>query len=128
MCSSDLGARMAGKWIADKRVPGLGVLTLPSGVATWYVRFRLPGGRQITHRIGRVSIINATIARELALQTLASASKGEFQIKARNATTIDSLLARIKREHWPRLRPNTLRQQETLWRVHVLPEFGKCRV
>ena len=119
---------MAGKWTADKRVPGLGVLTLPTGVATWYVRFRLSNGRQVTHRIGRANIINATIARELALQTLVAANKGDYHARARNTITIDSLLARIKREHWPRLRPNTLRQQEILWRVHLLPEFGRMRV
>ena len=116
---------MTRKWIPDKRVPGLGVLTLPTGIATWYVRFRLPGGRQMTHRIGRANIINATIAREMAMQILASSIRGEYKARNYKAVTMASLLERIKREHWPRLRPNTQRQQEMLWRVHLLPTFGK---
>jgi integrase len=100
-------------------------MTLPSGVSTWYVRFRVPNGKQVMHRLGRANIINATIAREMALQTLVAANKGEYQARACNAVTMASLLERIKREHWPRLRPNTQRQQEMLWRVHLLPTFGK---
>jgi len=119
---------MTRKWIPDKRVPGLGVLTLPSGVSTWYVRFRVQNGKQITHRLGRANIINATIAREMAMQILASSIRGEYKARNYKAITIASLLERIKREHWPRLRPNTRRQQDILWRIHLLPEFGQMRV
>jgi len=119
---------MAWKWIADKRVQGLGTLTLPSGVSTWYVRFRAPGGKQVMHRLGRANIINATIAREMAMQVLAASIKGEYKARNYKAITIASLLERIKREHWPRLRPNTRRQQEILWRVHLLPAIGRTKV
>lgn len=119
---------MAWKWTADKRVQGLGTLTLPSGVSTWYVRFRAPGGKQVMHRIGRANIINATIAREMAMQVLAASIKGEYKARNYKAITIASLLERIKREHWPRLRPNTRRQQDILWRIHLLPGFGRLRV
>ena len=119
---------MARRWIPDKRVPGLGVLQLPSGVATWYVRFRVQGGRQITHRIGRISIINASIARDMAMQILASSIKGEYKARNYKAITMASLLERIKREHWPRLRLNTQRQQELLWRLHLLPAIGRTKV
>ena len=100
-------------------------MTLPSGVSTWYVRFRVPGGKQVMHRLGRANIINATIAREMAMQVLASSIKGEYRARSYKAITLASLLERIKREHWPRLRPNTQRQQELLWRVHLHPTFGK---
>ena len=103
-------------------------MTLPSGVSTWYVRFRVPGGKQVMHRLGRANIINATIAREMAMQILASSIRGEYKARNYKAITLTSLLERIKREHWPRLRPNTRRQQEILWRIHLQPEFGRLRV
>jgi len=80
------------------------------------------------HRLGRANIINATIAREMAMQVLAASIKGEYRARSYKAITMASLLERIKREHWPRLRPNTRRQQDILWRIHLLPEFGRLRV
>jgi len=116
------------RWLPDSKVQGLGVLELPSGVATWYLRFRLRDGRQVMHRIGRRNVLGAIVAREMALQVLAAALKGEHQHQVRHCATIASLLDRIKREHWPKLRPSTLRQQELLWRLYLLPAFGRTKV
>ncbi len=38
------------------------------------------------------------------------------------------LLERIKAEHWRKLRPGSVVNNELIWRRHLLPEFGSMRV
>jgi integrase len=123
---------MGKQWIADKRVPGLGVMVLPSGVRTWYLRYREPGGKQQTHKIGRADSVNVTTAREEAHKILAAVAKGDAPTSARQqlrrSPTVAQLLERIKREHWRKLRPGTVVNNELIWRLHLLPEFGATKV
>lgn len=123
---------MSKQWIADRKVPGLGVMVLPSGVRTWYLRYREPTGKQQHHRIGRADSVNTTTAREEAHKILASVAKGEAPTSARQerrrSPTVAQLLERIKREHWPKLRPGTVVNNELIWRRHLLPEFGAVKV
>ena len=65
------------KWETDPKVPGLGLLILPSGVRTWYLRYREPGGRQRTHKIGRAGTVSRTMAREEAHKLLAAVAQGQ---------------------------------------------------
>lgn len=123
---------MVREWIADSKVPGLGILQLPSGVRTWYLRYREPGGKQQHHRIGRADVVSRTLAREEAHKLLAAVATGQAPTSARQerrrAPTIAQLLERIKREHWPRLRPGTVANNELIWRLHLLPVFGSTKV
>lgn len=123
---------MSKQWIADRKVPGLGVMVLPSGVRTWYLRYREPTGKQQHHRIGRADSVNTTAAREEAHKILASVAKGEAPTSARQerrrSPTVAQLLERIKREHWPKLRRGTVVNNELIWRRHLLPEFGAVKV
>ncbi len=123
---------MSKQWIADRKVPGLGVMVLPSGVRTWYLRYREPTGKQQHHRIGRADVVNVTAAREEAHKILASVAKGEAPTSARQerrrSPTVAQLLERIKREHWPKLRPGTVVNNELIWRRHLLPAFGATKV
>jgi integrase len=123
---------MSKQWIADRKVPGLGLMVLPSGVRTWYLRYREPTGKQQHHRIGRADSVNVTTAREEAHKILASVATGQAPTSARQerrrAPTVEQLLERIKREHWRRLRPGTVINNELIWRRHLLPEFGSIKV
>ncbi len=67
---------MKKEWQADRKVPGLGLMVLESGVRTWYLRYREPGGKQQTHKIGRAGVISLTTAREEARKLLADAARG----------------------------------------------------
>jgi len=119
-------------WLADGKVPGLGVMVLPSGVRTWYLRYREPSGKQQTHKIGRADVISPAAAREEAHKLLGAVAKGEQPTTARQrlrqAPTVAQLLERIKREHWRRLKPGTQRNNELAWRLHLLPTFGAMKV
>jgi integrase len=123
---------MSRQWIADRKVPGLGLLVLPSGVRTWYLRYREPTGKQQHHRIGRADSVNATAAREEAHKILAAVATGQAPTSARQqrrrAPTVEQLLQRIQAEHWRKLRPGTVVNNELIWRRHLLPVFGGMKV
>jgi integrase len=123
---------MSKQWIADRKVPGLGLMVLPSGVRTWYLRYREPSGKQQHHRIGRADSVNVTTAREQAHKILAAVATGQAPTSARQerrrAPTVAQLLERIKREHWRKLRPGSVVNNELIWRRHLLPEFGALKV
>ena len=123
---------MTKQWVADRKVPGLGQMVLESGVRTWYVRYREVSGKQQTHKIGRAEIVSLTMAREEALKVLADAARGLTPTTARQelrrSPTVAELLERIKVEHWRRLRPGTIANNELIWRRHLLPEFGSTKV
>lgn len=114
------------KWEADGKVPGLGVLVLPSGVRTWYLRHRDSQGRQRFHKIARADRMNRTVAREQALQILADVARGTDQ-PAATATCAD-LLQLLEARHYPKLRPRTLNEYRRFWRLYVLPAIGQLRV
>lgn len=120
------------RWEADSNVPGLGVMVLPSGVRTWYLRFREPGGKQQTHKIGRDGIVNKTIARQEAHKILAEVAKGHAPATARKqrllAPTMVQLQARMEKEHYATLRAKTASNYEQIWRLHITPAIGSRRV
>jgi integrase len=123
---------MKREWIPDTKVPGLGILKLPSGVETWYLRFREPGGKQQHHKIGRLPIVSRTLAREEAHKLLAAVAKGEAPTSARQelrrGPTVADLYARIQLEHYGKLRTKTRAGYRSIWEAHIIPELGTTKV
>lgn len=120
------------QWEADKSVPGLGVMSLPSGVRTWYLRYREPSGKQQTQKLGRDGVINKTIARKEALKILAEVAKGNAPVsdrrKSKDAPTMAQLQERMERDHYAKLRPGTAANYEQIWRLHVIPAIGQMKI
>lgn len=123
---------MKKEWIPDTKVAGLGILRLPSGVETWYLRYREPSGKQQHHRIGRTTVVSRTLAREEAHKLLAAVAKGEAPTsqrqELRQAPTVAELYQRVKAEHHPRLRPSTVKGYNCTWELHIIPELGTTKV
>lgn len=124
---------MKREWQPDRKVPGLGLLVLPSGVRTFYVRYREPSGKQQTHKIGRAEVVSLTMAREEAIKILAAVAKGEApgteKQLLRHSKTITELAAMVTERHYARhVRPNTRIGYEVLWRRHILPAIGAEKV
>ena len=115
------------QWEADGRVPGLGQLVLPSGVRTWYLRFRDSNGRQRFQKIARADRINRTIAREQALKILGDLARGTHQTPAGN-TTMAELLELLNARHYSRLRSGTAKNYRGFWRLYVLPTMAGRKV
>lgn len=119
-------------WLKDGKVPGLGVLVLPSGVKTWYLRYYLPDGKEQQHRIGRADSIAPEVAREEAHKVLAAAAQGGQPTSARQelrrSPTITVLAQRVEDKHYWKLKPGTRANYELIWRLHLLPKFGAVKV
>lgn len=123
---------MKREWKPDTKVVGLGLLVLPSGTSTWYLRYREPGGKQQHHKIGRADLLNRTLAREEAHKILVAAAQGKSPTSARqelrNAPTVADLYRRVLAEHYPKLRPGTAKNYQNIWQVHLIPKLGRHKV
>lgn len=120
------------QWEADGSVPGLGILTLPSGVRTWYVRYRERNGQQRTQKIGRAEIINRAAARREALKILADVAQGQGPLTAKQqaaqGATMADLGTMMAKRHYATLRPKSASNYEMIWRLHILPAMGTKRI
>jgi integrase len=123
---------MVREWKTDPKVPGLGILKLPSDVETYYLRYREPGGKQQHHKIGRANVISRTLAREEAHKILAAVAQGQAPTSARQelrrGPDMADLLERLQAEHYPRLRPRTRAGYLQIWQLHILPALGRVKV
>ena len=119
-------------WQRDRKVTGLGLLTLPSGVQTYYLRYREPTGRQRMHKIGRANVLTLTQARDEAIKILAAAARGETPTAdrnlMRNSLTIKQLRKLMEERHYYKMRPNTVRVYKTAWDMYIEPRIGQERV
>jgi integrase len=124
--------RMKREWKPDSKVTGLGLLVLPSGVETWYLRYREPSGKQQHHKIGRADILNRTLAREEAHKILAAVARGHAPTSARQelrrGPDMTDLYQRLLAEHYPKLRPGTAKNYQSNWDVHIIPKLGRQKV
>ncbi len=113
----------------DSLVPGLCLLVLPSGARTYYLRHRVDGAQREL-KLGTPVELTPDQARELAREALArvraGGDPGAERRAARVAPTIEALAARHLQAHASRKRSG--RNDEILWRRHLLPAFSRVRV
>jgi integrase len=113
----------------DSLVPGLTLLVLPSGARTYYLRHRVDG-QQRELKLGTPVELTPDQARALAREALAQVRAGgdpaEERRRRREAPTIEALAARHLQAHASRKRSG--RNDEILWRRHLLPAFGRLKV
>lgn len=123
---------MVREWMADTKIPGLGILRLPSGVETWYLRFREPSGKQQHHRIGRTTVVSRTLAREEAHKLLAAVAKGQAPTsqrqELRRGPSVADLHKRLEAEHYGKLRAKTRAGYKSIWDCHIIPKLGTTKV
>lgn len=115
--------------LSDSLVPGLILLVLPSGARTYYLRHRVDG-QQRELKLGTPVELTPDQARDLARAALArvraGGDPGAERRAAREAPTIEALAARHLQAHASRKRSG--RNDEILWRRHLLPAFGRVKV
>ena len=124
---------MKREWQADRKISGLGLMLLPTGVRTYYVRYREPSGKQQTHKIGRAEVVSLTMAREEAIKILAAVAKGEApgtdKQLLRQGKTLTELSDMVTTKHYAtRVRASSAKGYEILWRRHILPRIGSEKV
>lgn len=117
-----------GRWESDSSVPGLGVMVMPSGTRTWYLRYRERGGRQRTQKLGRADVLNRAAARREAMKLLGEAAQGQVRERPKRSPTVAELQQLMITRHYAALRPKTASNYEQIWRLHVLPAIGGMRI
>jgi integrase len=119
------------QYIFDEDVAGFGVAVMPSGVRTFFVQYRTPGGRRGQKRrikIGRYGAITVDEGRALAKKALADVIRGgdpaaTLRSKKTNPTTEElgtDFLEHVKHHR----KETTAAEYKRMWKKHVLPEFG----
>jgi integrase len=116
----------------DTELKGFGVRMMPSGVASYILKYRNREGRQRKLAIGRVGALTTEEARTLARQKLAEVAHGadpsaERQ-QIRQAITIAELCDLYLTEAEGRVKASTLAMDKSRIERHVKPLIGKRTV
>lgn len=129
------------KIIMDSDLPGFGVRVTSGGAKTFFVRYRVMGGRDAQQRrfkIGAHPVMTPEVARKAAKQVLAEAQLGRdpaFALSAsRNSITVKQLI-----EEWAdgpgqrtrKGRPKSayaFKQDKARLRNHVVPIIGRVKL
>jgi integrase len=107
----------------DSEMRGFAVRVQPSGLKSYFLKYRAASGRQRWQRLGRVSEITPEEARKIARGILNAVDKGEDPGAVR--MTVRELAARFLAEHAEAKRkPLTASNYHLLVDVHVLPWLG----
>lgn len=117
----------------DSEIKGFGLLVLPSGVRSFFVKYRNETGRQRRLTLGRYGVMTADQARTAARDVLASVSKGGDPVEERRslraAPTVSDLLDRYLREHVDiHNAPRTAESARLSIEKHIRPRLGSLRV
>lgn len=118
--------------IWDTGMPGLALRVMPSGVKSWVYKYRTLDGIQQWRTIGRVEVLHPEQARIEAAKTMLAAKSGndpaaELRTK-REGKTVSQLIEAFCPVHFPLIKPNTIRDYESLIRKQLVPRFGKRRL
>lgn len=110
----------------DSVVPGLCVMVLPSGVKTFYLRYRTLDGQQGEMKLGRPTELTPDDARRLARDALALVRDGKDPAherrQLRGSKTLANLAANYRAAHGDRKRSGA--NDDGYWRNHLLPGLG----
>ncbi len=111
----------------DTQCPGFLLEVRRSGGKTFYQRYRDCHGRERQFKIGSASILSVVQARKKAKSILAQALLGDDPQRERKALRqIGTLKQFVESNYLPFIRVNkrSWRTDETLLRLHILPDMG----
>ncbi len=110
----------------DSQLPGFGIRVRASGKRVYFVQYRTHHNRQRKQNIGQHGVLTAEQARAEAQQWLADIARGiDPAKKTPVGTTMADLSERYLREHASiKKKAQSIRSDEQLLRMHILPRFG----
>ncbi|XYD10500.1 integrase arm-type DNA-binding domain-containing protein [Methylobacterium sp. NMS12] len=116
----------------DSELKGFGVRVMPSGVASYLVKYRTTEGRQRKLAFARVGTITPDEARGLAKEKLAAAARGEDPSADRNrirqAPTVAEVCDLYLEDAAGRVKASTLAMDRSRIERHVKPLLGTRRI
>jgi len=125
--------------IDDKR-PGLVLVTLPTGIRTWAIRW-FADGKQYRYTLGRYPTISVDKARKLATSQLSEIAGGanpqldRIAERTKKALGLDAAekvafaWGRYEAKHVnTKLKASTAREIKRIGKLHILPRIGKMKL
>lgn len=119
-------------FVWDSEMRGVGVRMMPTGVASYVLKYRNREGRQRKLALGRVGALTPEEARNLARQRLAEVAQGadpsaERQ-KVRQGITVAELCDLYVNDALGRMKASTLAMDKSRIERHVKPLIGRHSV
>lgn len=111
----------------DQKVTGLLLKVLVSGQKTWYLRYATDHGRMREKKLASAAVLSLFDARELARRHLSDIARGDDPFDRKDAMkAIPTLSTFVSERYMPYMRSHkrSWATDETLLRVHVLPQWG----
>lgn len=116
----------------DTELKGFGIRSLPSGVATYVLKYRNAEGRQRKLALGRVGVLTPEEARTTARQRLAEVAAGADPSASRTALrkslTVAELCDLYLEDAQPRVKASTYAMDKSRIERHVKPLLGRHKV
>ena len=118
--------------VCDTEVSGLRLIVYPSGERSFFVRYRVAGGRQRRFKLARYGQITIEQARALAREKLAEVARGEDPARerreARQGATVAETCKRFIEECVATRKPLTVEQYAHVVDKYVLPALGAEKI
>ena len=116
----------------DAEVPGLGIRAYPDSTTKTFVLSYRVAGRKRLMKLGRYGAMTLHQARKEAQDALALVRQREDPMEERRRSGVDKTFGAL----WDRYlehakvhkRPRSIRSDETIFRLHILPRLGSMKV
>ncbi len=116
----------------DSEISGFCCKITPAGKKSYFLYYRTQDRRQRKPKIGDHGIMTSEQARNIAQIWLLEVSQGKDpsaeKQESRENPTLRELAAKYMREHAPRKKASSSKEDQRLWDQHILPTLGRLKV
>lgn len=116
----------------DSEVSGFMCKITPAGKKSYFLYYRTQDRRQRRPKIGDHGVMTCEQARDIAQKWLLEVSQGKDpsaeKQDLRVMPTLKELADQYMREHAPRKKASSRKEDQRLWNQHILPSLGALKV